>query len=397
MNNIQKELSRLNPWWEKGGQKEIDKKKLISRKKYINRLTTNKKIIDIITGARRVGKTSILYTTIKHLLKKIDQKKILYFTAEIRVLEKLTIHEIISDYMSIFSFSKKDQLFIFIDEIQDIPSWQEEIKYLYDTTDFKIFLSGSSSVLLKKQTAKLTGRFALHHILPLSFSDYLLFTKQKITIKNQWKITEKYLQDGGYPEFVLHKNEESLRQIVESTLYRDLLSLYGIRNPALLKELFAFLCDKITTPVSANRIGKNLKIDTQTAQSYLQYLIDAYLVYPLYKKGSSHRIIKSSLPKYYLGDTGILRVFSLQPRIGHLAENATYLHLLRNFPGERPEIFYDFIDEIEVDFCIKKDFFEVKIGKEITNPLEKLIYITDEIDHKLEVRQKRLGDFLLSE
>ena len=61
MNNIQKELARLNPWWEKGGWKEIDKKKLILRKKYTSHLLENKKIVDIIIGARRVGKTSILY------------------------------------------------------------------------------------------------------------------------------------------------------------------------------------------------------------------------------------------------------------------------------------------------------------------------------------------------
>jgi len=71
------------------------------------------------------------------------------------------------------------------------------------------------------------------------------------------------------------------------------------------------------------------------------------------------------------------------------------LHLLRNYPGERPEIFYDFIEEAEVDFCTKKDSFEVKIGKQITDPLEKITYITDEIDQRLEARQKRLGDFLL--
>lgn len=80
------------------------------------------------------------------------------------------------------------------------------------------------------------------------------------------------MQTGGYPEYVRSRDQDYLQQTIESTLYRDLLSLHGIRNPVLLKDLLRLLCDKITTPVSANRISQDLKIDIKTAQFYLQYL-----------------------------------------------------------------------------------------------------------------------------
>ena len=148
---------------------------------------------------------------------------------------------------------------------------------------------------------------------------------------------------------------------VESTLYRELLGVYGIRNPILLRNLLEYLSDKITNYVSANKIRQDLKIDDRTAKFYLQYLQDIYLIFPVYKEGKSYRISRGSVPKYYFSDTGILNMFSLNPKIGQLAENAVFLHLMRKEKNKQFNlIFYENINNIEVDFKLDNRIYEVK-------------------------------------
>jgi len=146
--------------------------------------------------------------------------------------------------------------------------------------------------------------------------------------------------------------------------------------------LFSYLADKITNYVSANTIKKDLGISDQTAKFYLQYLQDVYLIIPLYKSGRSHKITKSSIPKYYFNDTGILRLFSQQSRIGHLAKNAVFLELIRHsLLSEKASLYYDIIDSIEVDFKLNKSqLFECKYRKVTWSDLEKYESISDEIN-----------------
>jgi uncharacterized protein len=352
-------LSELNPWWDK---KDF-RFKLIERKSYSD-ISVDEKWATIFIGPRRVGKTSIMQSIINKLLdSKVAPEKILFFNAEIREMRNLNVSEVIDNFRQ----NKKGRLFVFIDEVQDITNWQRDIKYYYDNFDIKFFLTGSSSLLLSNQTSKLTGRFILKHVFPLSFAEYLQF--KKINFKNKSKqeihnLVDSYLQKGGYPEFVLTEKNDYLRNVIDSTLYRDLISIYGMRNPAFLKELLYYLADKVTTPVSVKRIEQDLKVNEETVRFYLKYLQDVYLIYPVYKYGSSNKITKSSNPKYYFNDTGILNEVSLSQRKGLLAENAVYLELLRRTSSkEYPRIFYyqDKATGQEVDFIDEtKQLYEVK-------------------------------------
>jgi len=389
MNILKKEIIKINPWW----QGSIPQK-LVKRPLYLATLTKPKRFIDILSGARRVGKTFLLFSVIKRLLHTVKPSHIFYITAEARKIKQFTILEIIAFFRKLHKISTKTQIFVFIDEVQEIPEWQEQIKYLYDTENIKFYLSGSSSLILNKQTSKLTGRYQLHHIMPLSYNEYLDFNIFFGKKRTKGDFFEDYINHGGYPENITIQSDQYLRQTVESTLYRDLLSYYGIRNPALLEDLFYFLCDKITTPVSANKIAKDLKIDVSTAQFYLKYLQDIYLVYPLYKKGMSNRIVKSSLPKYYINDTGILRVFSLKPRIGHLVENLVFTHLRRQAVSEKPKIYYDIIDDTEIDFVFNQKNYEVKYDKQITEPLSNVTYLVDKLKRNVDYHQQTISKFI---
>ena len=249
-----------------------------------------------------------------------------------------------------------NEMFVFIDEIQEIKGWQKDIKFLYDNSKIQFVVTGSSSLILKNDTSKLTGRFILQHILPLSYPEFLKFKKAK----HSADLLNEYVKYGGYPEYVLNGSQVYLQQAVESTLYRELLDIYGIRNPIVLKDILGLLADKITTPVSANKIAKDLKMDDKTVKFYLDYLKSVYLIYPVYLYGRSNKISKGSLPKYYFNDNGVLNLFGIRQRIGHLVENAVFIELLRNQDSELTNIFYDIEDGQEVDFRVREQLYEVK-------------------------------------
>lgn len=356
-------IESINQWWK---NKEF-RYNVIERSCYTEKLDiSNGHLIDILIGARRVGKTYILYSIINNLLESgIAPKRILYLTGELREMESMRIVDLVESYRDKFNIKQSEKYYILIDEVQEIKDWQKDIKFLYDNFNIKFYLTGSSSLILNTQTSKLTGRFLLHKVLPLNFNEYLIFKKISLS-KNSLKreeIVEEYLRVGGYPEYVLQGKSDYLRQVVESTLYRDLLSMYGIRNPVFLKDLLYYLSDKVTTTVSTKNIEKNLKADEETVKFYLKYLQAVYLIYPVYKYGASYKITKSSNPKYYFNDTGILYDISMSNRIGLLVENAVFLKLLnRSVSKESPSIFYYLGDERqEIDFIDeKKNLYEVK-------------------------------------
>jgi len=396
--NTLKQLESLNPWW----QGDYTVQEIISRPYYSGALYSNTlleqkaKIIDIVTGARRVGKTTLLKDVVQNLLKKgTNAKNILYITGELPALQNVTILEVYQTYTE--NLRPKRTVFWFIDEVQELANWQQQVKYLHDNYDIKFYLTGSSGLILNRQTSKLTGRFVETHLMPLSFGEFLVFKKIKPTADKVKKreLAMEYLNSGGYPEYVLDQNEALLTQTVESIMYRDLLTQYGIRNPAILKDLLQLLCDKVGTPVSFNIIAKDLKMDPQTAQFYLKYLQDVYLVYPLFRQGKSHKIVKGFIPKYYINDTGILRIFSQTPREGHLFENAVFLHLYREHLRTRTELSYGYMAGKEVDFIMDGQMFDAK-SKPLPSELSPdVTYVVKKADDSLGYRQLELQEFLL--
>lgn len=389
-------LSELNPWW----SDDKFKFNVKSRSSFEKLIHNTSNIIDVLIGARRVGKTSIMKNIINHLLDSgINPHQIVYFVSDARVSKNVVPEDIINHVRSIFKINLTKKIYLFLDEVQDMQDWQRSVKYLYDNSNIKIYITGSSSLILRSETSKLTGRFILHEVLGLSFMEYLEFTNQKL-FKTQSKNTQlvtEYLQIGGYPEYVLNGDKQVLSNIIESTLYRDLISQYGIRNLSFLKDLLDYLADKVTNGVGNHNIAKDLKVDDETAKFYLKYLQDVYLIYPVYRKGKSNKISKSSIPKYYFNDTGVLNLRSLSPKIGQLAENAAYLHLRRKaFSKEYSDIFYNEINGVEVDFDNRQgDLTEIKFRDDISKEdIEKYQLINQKISFVTKNKSELLSDIL---
>lgn len=354
-------LLRINKFWDDNGFRF----KVKDRDKYLKLLEGKERLVRVLVGARRVGKTFILYSLINKLLDK--KKKLLYLSGELREVSVYGFGEVIEEVLKIRKWKITDEIYVFVDEIQEIKNWQKTIKFYYDYSKFKFFVTGSSSLVLNSQTSKLTGRFLTISVMPLDYKEWLVFTGKKTV--SQLSV-EEYLYMGGYPEYVLNQNDSYLREAVESTLYRDLLSYYGIRNPELLEELMHYLADKITTPVSATRVKTDLKVDDKTASFYLKYLEEVYLLCPMYRMGGSYRKVKAGSPKYYFNDTGVLRIMSINQKIGYMAENAVFLKL---YNDKNREYFYDSEMGKEIDFVGKGGRrIEVKYRSDIEADLDEI-------------------------
>ncbi|PJC79694.1 hypothetical protein CO009_03875 [Candidatus Shapirobacteria bacterium CG_4_8_14_3_um_filter_35_11] len=354
-------LLRINKFW-------LDNSfrfKAKDREKYLKLLEGKERLVRVLIGARRVGKTFVLYSLINKLLGK--KKKVLYLSGELREMSFYDFGEVIEEALKIRKWKVTDEVYIFVDEVQEIKDWQKTIKLYYDYSKFKFFVTGSSSLVLNSQTSKLTGRFLTIPVMPLDYKEWLEFTGKNIVSQSS---VEEYLYTGGYPEYVLNHNDSYLREVVESTLYRDLLSYYGIRNPELLEELMYYLADKITTPVSNLRVKVDLKVDNKTAAFYMKYLEEVYLLCPLYRMGGSYRKVKAGSPKYYFNDTGVLRIMSINQKIGYMAENAVFLKL---YNDKSREYFYDSEKTIEIDFVSKDGRrIEVKYRSDIETDLDEI-------------------------
>jgi len=383
---LKDEIVQLNPWWEKGYKKEP----IIPRPYYLDKiLNSQTNQIQIIIGARRVGKTYIMKDAINKLLDTEEPKDILYITAELPNMVGRELVDLLEAYKQIHGRSD-NPMHVFLDEVQDLANWQTQIKYLHDNYKIKLYLSGSSGLVLTKETNKLTGRFLLTHVYPMSYKELKSFD-------NKFSL-EDYLDTGGYPEYVLTGQKEVLLNTVEGILYRDLLSYYGIRNPTLLKDLLQLLCDKVTTTVSDKTLAQDLHVDIKTAQFYIKYLQDVFLVYPLYRFGKSHKKVKGFSPKYYLNDTGLLKLFSKTPREGHLAENAVFLHVKQLAERKLTDLHFDFLADTggEVDFAFEDKLYDVKAGALPTDFSEQVTYIVKDLDPNNPARQVGLEKFLLT-
>lgn len=354
-------LEKINTWWDDN----TFRFKVKTREEYIGRSLKENKMVKVFSGARRVGKTFIIYSLINHYLDmNIHAKNIIYITADIKEIQTVNLRDTILELVEKISLVN-EPIYIFIDEIQKINNWQEELKLLSDNFNFHFFVSGSSTSLFNKKTSKLTGRFEFIRVLPLSLKEYCLFHEYTVNDTNKEVILNEYLVNGGYPDIEGKFIPEYLTQVVDSTIYRDLLEDYGIRQPSALEDILKVLADKITLPVSSYQIAKTLHQDNEKVSNYLKYLEAVYIVYPLYENLKSNIQTLKAPPKYYFNDTGILTSFNFRTRSGHLAENAVFIHLLRKqLLNERYNLFYKVINNQEYDFYDGKTIYEVKMNSD---------------------------------
>jgi len=338
--------------------------KLIKRDLEVSLDIKIKRALSII-GPRRAGKTYYMF----QLMKNIPENR-LYLNFEDYRLEGASHKDfarLIEIYYQMSPENKKEKVYFFFDEIQNIAGWERIVRHLLDNEKCQIVLTGSSSKLLSKELAtQLRGRTLSYALLPFSFKEFLKAKKFKLSdypsSYEKAKIIrylEEYLKFGGYPEVVLFGGKENIiKEIWEVTIARDIMERWEIRNPKVLKLLIKAL--KESKQFSTNKFYNylksfGLKVSKNTLYNYLEYLKDSFVVFTLHKYSPTYKDIEKSIPKIYLADVGLYQE-SLE--LGRALENIMFLELLK----KGKDIYY-YITKSgqEIDFYLKSEklFIEV--------------------------------------
>ena len=321
-------------------QKEyFEKKEFGLERESLNEIRLDTDFVTIITGIRRSGKSTLLKQLIK---KRINNACFLNFedprliSFEFNDFEKL---------LSVFSQEGEDSYYVF-DEIQNISGWEIFIRAQQDQGR-KILISGSNASLLSKELGtRLTGRHLDYELFPFSFNEYLRF----FDLEESGLSFEKYINDGGFPEFLKYKDQEILYRLSDDILYRDIAVRHGIKHYKLLKQILLYLITNSGKLFSYNKLKKLFSLgSSNTIIDYISFFEDSYLLFVIPKFSYSLKKQIYNPHKIYTIDSGLANALSLSfsEDIGRKFENLIFIHLRKNYKN----IFY-FSESNECDFLI---------------------------------------------
>ncbi|MCD6101260.1 MAG: ATP-binding protein [Candidatus Marinimicrobia bacterium] len=281
----------FNPWWETGTVPEsLAKPK--KREIYDTlRSSIEKRRIDVITGLRRVGKTTIMYQLIETLLRNgTEPRNILYYSFD---LKRQDISEVIKTYEEkiLKDRMRNRKVYIFLDEIHKLKDWADKIKIIYDLNPHvKILLSGSASLnIMRGVSESLAGRAKYHYLPPLTFREYLNFTDTAIPRNlEDYELYAKSLaimferfRYRGFPE-TINMDENDAREyvrelVVERVIYRDIPECFHIQDLEVLTILADYILENPGVILNIESLSSDLRRHRKTIRSALQYLEMSYI------------------------------------------------------------------------------------------------------------------------
>lgn len=334
--------------------------KIIERKQFLNKLINCKGTPDIkvITGIRRSGKSKLLDSFKKHLIKIDSDSNVIFINLQDIDNEKLLeYHELHSYVMEKYEPNKNN--YLLIDEVQLCLGFEKAINSLHSKEIFDIYVTGSNAFLLSSDLATLfTGRTFTIEIYPFSFSEFIEY----YNYDDVDMAFDKFFFEGGFAGSYEYKTIEEKYSYMEKDVYetivtRDLVEKYKIRNKQILESLCAYMVDNISNLTSPNNItnylkSKNYKITDKTIMNYIKYLCNAFVFYKVNRFDLKGKRYLSTENKYYLCDPSLkyAKLGTKNIDIGRVYENIVAIELLRRGWS----IYVGKLYQKEVDFVAMK-------------------------------------------
>lgn len=356
-------LSQSN-YWEKAPGYDLG----LIRGSYLSviKKSLDNRLIKVITGQRRAGKSYIIRQLIDSLIKElnIDGKNIFYLNRELYEFESIKterdLFELIETYKA--RYKPEGKVYYFIDEVQEIENWEKLVVSISQdhSQNAEILITGSNSSLLSGELAtKLTGRYVSFEIFPFTYREFLDYIKQQNARQN----FIKYLGTSGLPEVLKIQDRDITRfyfkSLKDTILLQDIIGRYNIRDAALLDDLFLFVLHNIGNLTSIPSIikyfrSKNRKTDYSTLSNYLSYIEKSYIIHSSPRYFIKNKETLSGERKYYVNDLGFRNYLypNLENEIASGLENIVYIHLLK----AGYDVYTGFGRNFEIDFlAIKPD------------------------------------------
>lgn len=327
-----------------------------------------------LAGIRRAGKTYFMFQRIKN----IDTSNTFYINFEDeRIINPRIEHlsNLIPAINELFELSD-DPLYLFVDEIQNVPGWEKWARRIAEKNDVFLFISGSSSEVTSKEIAtSLRGRTLTKHIFPLDFREFIMFKGFKSNLSNIDYSQEKhkikrlfneYLEFGGFPEVVLEENKVQklriLREYFSTIVARDLIERYGVKKVQVLQSFMKLLLNNFSRQISFSKAenwmkSMGIKVSKNTLIEYFDHIRSSFF---LFSTGIFSPSVKDRLQypkKIYVVDNGFATALTerFSTDQGWFYENLVGVELFKEVVSNpRKEIFYWKSGKNEVDFVVKK-------------------------------------------
>lgn len=352
---------------------------MIYKRKILDQLlpVLEDKEILVITGLRRVGKTTLL----QMLFDKIQSSNKLMLDMENPmnqlIFKDLDYEQILNNLASL-GINKKEKIYLFLDEIQAIPEIVKPIKYLFDHYPIKFFVTGSSSFYIRNLFPEsLAGRKYIFELFPLTFAEFLEFHETPVAVYSSWEekdrvksrfqttrlknLYQQYLQYGGFPQVILtpedQKKKMILQDIFNAYFDKEVRQLGDFRYMNKFRDLLLLLMKRVGSKLDITKLAQESSISRETVYSYLTFLEKTYflqLISP-YTMNIDREI--SGSRKAYFSDHGILQWVYPLP-MGTVLENAILTQIK---PAVSTINYYQKRNGKEIDFILdQKVAIEIK-------------------------------------
>ncbi|HEX9862856.1 MAG TPA: ATP-binding protein [Candidatus Bathyarchaeia archaeon] len=307
----QEDIERFNEWWFTG--KVRVELALPFRRKAFSRIieSLRERQILLVTGLRRVGKTTLLYQAVEKLLETVAPDCILYFSFEEALGSPKEVLEYYEKKVLRKPLEDAGKIFVFFDEIQYVEDWPSVLKQFYDLyPNLKFFVSGSSSLLLSRDAIdKLAGRFFLLEVEPLSFFEFLGLKgirtdKLEVFSRRVEPFFYDYLRKSGFPEIAMWDNEVRVAEYVKNSVIdrvalRDIPLMFKTRDMTLMDNLLRLILSTPGCIVNVNSLSRAWGESKITISNYLRFLEMSLLVRSLSNFRPSFLSSSRKLKKYY--------------------------------------------------------------------------------------------------
>ena len=368
---------------------------MIYRKLYMDKILPfiDKPVIKVLTGVRRSGKSTILRMLREELMHQgIEEKQILFYRLDSLEYEDIKtskeLYKELKDHLCVGGKS-----YLFLDEVQEIESWEKVVNSIMTDFDVDIYVTGSNSRMMSSEISTyLTGRYVAFQIYPLRFSEYLLFRESYAEIADVKTEFARFLRFGGFPaihlvDYTQDEAYTTIRDIYNSTIFTDIVKRNEIRRVDQLERIVKYTFDNVGQTFSANTLSKYIKsqgrkMDIETVYSYLEKLEKAYILHRCSRYDIKGKEYLKTQEKFYLADPGLRHaVLGYDPNsISALMENIIYLELrARGY-----DVGVGKLDAAEVDFVASKP--EGKIYIQVTYEINSKETEQREYERLLQIR-----------
>ena len=338
MKNLLNPLESIN-FWNENPKIDLGYYRLRYNKSVIDSI--GNKLIKVIIGQRRAGKSYLVRQLIHHLIfdKKIKKENVFYLNKEMYEFDDVRTANDLAKLINAYEneYKPSGKVYIFIDEVQNIDDWEKVIVSLAQHTvkDYEVFITGSNSKLLSGELATLlSGRYITTEVFPFSYKEFL----ENSNLKNNKANFIEYITTSGLPELLNLSSKDTktnyFQSLKNTILLKDIMYRYKIRDYVLLEDLFLFVIHNVGSMISIPSIikyfkNKNRKADYSTISQYIQYMQDAFIIHEAPRYFFKTKELLSGEKKYYVNDLGFRNYLypSLVSDIGAVLENIVFIHL----------------------------------------------------------------------